>query len=158
MALIYHALLLQAEPQMLDKISEAVSKGLTVEQVVLVSIGTYLLGVLAQYFVSLLLKKADVHNDRRMKITELAIQCELSTYHSLVKLRGFQRGDASQMLSMIETLNVELSDNKLLYSKKYHKEAIDIVEYFSVVCGDFTKKDVNREKKLFDALYNSFNN
>lgn len=158
MALFSQALLLQAEPQMLEKISEAVIKGLTVWQVVFISIVTYLLGVLAQFLVSLLLKKADVHNDRRMKITELAIKCEVSTYQSLVKLRWFQRGDASQMLSMIEKLNIELSDNKLLFSKKYHKAATEIVDYFSVVCGDFTKKDVKREKRLFDVLYNSFNN
>lgn len=151
-------LLLQAELPVLGDISDAVSEGLTVWQVVGISIATYLLGFLAQYIVSLLLKRADVHNNRRMKITELAIQHELSTYRSLVKLRGFQRGESSQMLSEIESLNVSLSDNKLLFSKRYHKAATDIVEYFSVVCPDFVKKDVQREKKLFDALYNSFYN
>lgn len=152
------ALLFQAEPPVLEKISDAVSNGLSFWEIVFISLGTYFLGVVAQYGVSLLLKKADLHNNRRMKITEEAIKHELDTYRSLVKLRGFQRGDSSEMLSAIEALNISLSDNKLLFSKKYHKAATDIVEYFSVVCGDFIKKDVKKEKKLFEAIYNSFYN
>ena len=148
--------ILQTEPQFLGDISEAVSKNLTVGQVVIISICTYLLGALVQYFVSVFLKKVDVKNDRKMKIAELQISKEISTYKSLVLLRGYQKGESSRLLSDIETLNVTLNNDKLLYSRKFHRASEDVIEYFSLVCGDFTKKDIHKETKLFDALYNTF--
>ena len=151
-----YLILLQTEPQVLGNITESVSNGLTVAQVILISLGTYFLGLFAQYAVSLLLKRADVKNDRKMKIAELSIANEVNTYKLLIQLRGYQNGDSALLLSAIENLNIILNNDKLLFSSKFHKAAEDIVEYFSVVCGDFTKKDIQKEKKLFDILYSSF--
>lgn len=149
---------LQSEPAVIDAVTSHFSEGLTTIQVVIISFITYVIGVFVQYGVSWLLRRTDVKNDRKMKIAEISIAKEISIFKSLVELRGFQKNESAELLDSIQTLQIQLNNDRILFSTHFYKAAQEIVEYFSIVAGDYTRKDVKKESSLFDSLYDSFHN
>ena len=156
--LLYIVHYLQSEPSVIEAVANDVSKGLSTSQIVFISLLTYFLGAFVQYVVSWLLRKTDVKNDRKMKITDISIKEEVEVYRLLIDLRGFQKHESANLLCSIQTIQMRLSNDKILFSKSFYNAAQGIVEYFSIVAGDFTRKDVSKETSLFDVLYKSFHN
>lgn len=154
--MLLSAVILQLEPHVVDKVTEVVSGNLTAWQVIVISLITYFVGYLLQLGLSLLLKKVEIQNDRKKRIAELAITKEVEIYQSLIKLKGYQKGEAIELLDTLETLNLSINLERILLSKRYISSVEEILEYFSVICADFSKKDIKREQVLFDSLYKSF--
>ena len=147
---------LQSEPIILNTVADHMSSGLSTVQIVIISFITYVVGAFVQYLVSWFLRKTDVKNDRKMKIAEISIAQEVDIYKALVKLRGYQKYESKDLLASIQQLQIQLSNDKILFSKQFYKVAQDLVDYFAIIAGDYTRKDVNKELSLFDALYDSF--
>lgn len=147
---------LQSAPAVLETVTNHMSEGLSTIHIVIISFITYVVGAIVQYWVSWFLRKTDVKNDRKMKIADISIAQEVDIYKALVKLRGYQKYESKDLLVSIQDLQIQLSNDKILFSKQFYQVAQDLVDYFAIVAGDFTRKDINKEKSLFDALYDSF--
>lgn len=153
---LFHVL--QSEPAVIEAIANDISKGLSTSQIVFFSLLTYFLGALVQYVVSWLLHKSDLKNDRKMKIAEISITEEVAIYRLLIGLRGFQKHESMDLLNSIQSAQLRLSNDRILFPEKFYRAAQEVLDYFSIVAGDYTRKDVSKEVSLFDVLYKSFHN
>lgn len=153
---LFHVL--QSEPAVIEAVANDISKGLSTSQIVFFSLLTYFLGALVQYMVSWLLRKSDLKNDRKMKIAEISITEEVAIYRLLIGLRGFQKNESADLLNSIQSIQLRLSNDKILFSEKFYRAVQEILDYFSIVASDYTRKDVSKEVTLFDVLYKSFHN
>ena len=78
---------------------------------IIIAFISYLVCALIQYFLSLLLKKRDVRNDRQMKITDMTLEKEMELFNKLDHLRTFQKGENHQILDEIVVIKVLLYCN-----------------------------------------------
>ena len=147
--------LLQAEVPSL--INETVLNSDTFSvKTVLIALVSYVVCASIQYFLSLLLKKRDVRNERQMKIADLTLQKELELFEKLDHLRTFQKEENHQLLDEIVGIKDLLAHNRLMYRKQLYKTADETIDYFSKLCTDYSKRDPNKELKLLDKYRDQF--
>lgn len=125
-------------------------------RIVLFSLLSYLICAGIQYVLSLLLKKRDVRNNRQMKITDITIEKEMELFSKLDHLRTFQKGEGLKMLNELECIRELLGHNQLMYRKGLSKIADELTDYFSVLCTDFSKRDMKKEINLFNKYRDQF--
>ncbi len=91
-----------------------------------------------------------------MKIADITIQKEIELFSKLDHLRTFQKGEGQEMLNELENIRGLLSQNRLMYRKGLSKVADEITDYFSVLCTDFSKKDIKKEVSLLNKYRDQF--
>lgn len=146
--------LLQAEIQPIAEIVQ--DKSSNAKEFVIISVVTYLICALIQYVLNLFLKKKDISNDRSMKIADLSIEKEIELYRKLEHLRTYQKGEGQALLSDLEFIRELLNSNRLLYKKRIYSIADKYADYFSTVCTDYSRRDINKELRLLEEYRNLF--
>lgn len=138
-------------------INEAVSNPESLSpKVLLIALLSYLVCAVIQYYVSVLLKRRDMRNDRQMKIADLTVEKEIELFKKLDHLRTFQKDENQQLLSELENIRELLGQNRLMYRKELSTIADEFTDYFSIVCTDYSKRDLKKELKLLDKYRNQF--
>ena len=117
---------------------------------------TIITGVI-NFFLQKGLKKQDVINDRKKIISNKAVEVESYIYEAISSLSSFQYSEKHKMLDEIEQLQTYVNKNRLFIRNKLYKAYIDIIDYYSVICINFMRKDPNKERQLLDKYRKVFN-
>lgn len=125
-------------------------------RIIIISLLVYLISMLIQHLLNLNLKKKDIKYNRQMKITDICLAEEIELYKRIDQLRVFQKEDKHKMLDEIEVINNYLNTNRILIRKDIYKNAQELIDYFTKVCGDFSKRDIKLEAELLNKYKNSF--
>ena len=112
---------------------------------------------LVNFFIQRGLKKQEVVYDRKKIISHKAVEVESYIYESISLLSSFQYSEKHKMLDEIEQLQTYVNKNRLFIRNKLYKAYIDIIDYYSVICINFMRKDPNKERQLLDKYRKVFN-
>lgn len=105
---------------------------------------------LIKFIMDLCLKKEDVKIFRKNEITKISIKIESDLYSKLLKLSMYVKDENHKMLDDINMIQTYVGDNKIYISKEIEHVVIDLIDYFTRVCGNFNNKDLKQEEKLFN--------
>lgn len=134
---------------------EAVQEGMesgdwTIPIIVLVVlIALNLILTIVSVYGSYIVKQSEVNIHRKNKINEISIDIEANVYTRLLTLHEIPSGNIDELVENVRGLLNYKSDNNLFIKEELGKIIDDMVDYYTDLCYDFSKKDKeNEEKKL----------
>ena len=81
---------------------------------------------------------------------------EIELFKMLDHLRTFQKNENHELLNELERIRELLNQNRLMYRKDLYLIAYEITDYFSIICTDYSKRDVKKENKMLDRYRDQF--
>lgn len=103
------------------------------------------------------LKKQDSIIDKQRLINTQRVEIESNIYNKLSHLSSFQKNESHSLLDAIEELQTYVNANHLYFSDKLNVVYTDIIDYYSKVCVNFKKKDLNKETRMLKKYKRIFN-
>lgn len=122
-----------------------------------INIGVTIITGVINFLLQKGIKKQEVINDRKKIISNKAVDVESYIYEALSALFSFQYTENHQMLDAIDQLQTYVNKNRLFIRNKPYKVYLDVVDYCSVICVNYKRKDPKKEAQLLDKYRKAFN-
>ena len=103
------------------------------------------------------LKEFEVTIDRKKLINHQSIEIETKIFKEINGLSLVDSKQSHVLLGKVLGLQTYINENKLFVRRKLMRLTNDIIDYYSLVCTDFRKKDYSKETKLLDKYKKIFN-
>lgn len=123
--------------------------------ILIIVIVNFILNIVT-FFMQKKLKDKEVEVDRRCLINKQSVEIESYLYGELQKFSSFQKNESHELLDAIVNLQTYIEGNHLYIRKKLLRICTEMVDYYSVVCTDFKRKDPSKELKLLEKYKKTF--
>lgn len=123
--------------------------------ILIIVIVNFLLNIVT-FFMQKKLKDKEVEVDRKCLINKQSVEIESYVYGEFQKFSSFQKHESHELLDAIVNLQTYIDENHLYIRKKLVRICTEVIDYYSVVCADFKRKDAGKELKLLEKYKKAF--
>lgn len=141
----------------IEYVCENVGKANTLVISLLIVLGINIFMTVIKIITDFILKNKDKSNHKANLIAEQAIDIQKKVFNNLNDLSLCNASQQRQLLSKIQGIKKEILRNRIYFPKSLFKTSFKILDYFMIVAGDYSKKDVQFETKTLTQYSEQFN-